>query len=278
VTATREQVLAVARGELGEEEIPHGSNNVKYSRWYGMVGSPWCGMFVSWVAAMAHATDIIPRFAYTPSGAAWFKAKGRFAHIPHVGSIVFYQFPGIDRISHTGIVETVYADGSWVAIEGNTDELGGRTGGKVMRKHRYSLGAQGGFGNPAYAASGPVVVGSHGNPALLSVRAWQQLLEFAPSRQDGIFGPDTRQRSEWMRTAARCCDTTMPGHSATSTIQLIQRIVDTPDDGVWGPNTRARVHSWTRQAQGFLGVSVDGAWGPHTDAAYITFRNAKYRP
>lgn len=270
---TPEQVLAVARSQINETEIPFGSNRCKFSLWYGLIG-PWCGMFVSWVASAAHATEIIPRYAYTPSGAAWFKARGRFSRTPHVGSIVFYQFPGIDRISHTGIVETVYADGSWVAIEGNTDEAGGRTGGKVMRKHRYSVGAQGGFGNPAYSHT--VTSGSHPSPALLSVKTWQRILEFAPDRVDGQYGPDTEQRSQWMRTAARTVNGTLSG-SAKSTIQLIQRVIDTPDDGAWGPASRVRMHVWIRQAQAFLGVTADGVWGPSTDAAYVAFRNAKYR-
>lgn len=275
MTATAKQVVAVARTQINEEEIPHGSNNVKYSRWYGLIG-PWCGMFVSWVAAVAHATDIIPKFAYTPSGAAWFKARGRFGHIPHVGSVVFYQFPGINRISHCGFVIYVYADGSWLAIEGNTDEAGGRTGGKVMIKHRYSVGAQGGFGNPAYAKTSTSTSGSHSNPALLSVKTWQTLLEFAPQSRDGIFGPNTLQRSEWMRTASRRIND-MPGGSARSTIELIQRIVDVKDDGIWGPHTRAGVVNWIRTAQRFFGVTADGVWGPNTDAAYIAFRTHNYR-
>lgn len=274
MAATKEQVLAIARGELGEEEIPHGSNNVKYSRWYGLQG-PWCGMFVSWVASAAHATDIIPRYAYTPSGAAWFQARGRWSKTPHPGAIVFYEFPGIDRISHTGIVETVHSDGSWTAIEGNTDEVGGRTGGKVMRRRRYSVGPRGGFGNPLYGKS-VVADAGHTPPALLNVRTWQTLLEFAPSSRDGIFGPDTLQRSQWMRTAARTVNGTLAG-SARSTIQLIQRVIDTPDDGAWGPASRRAMATWVKSAQRFLGVTADGVWGPATDAAYVAFRNAKYR-
>lgn len=275
-TPTKEHVLAVARSQISEEESPHGSNRCKFSLWYGLIG-PWCGMFISWVADQSGATKIIPRYAYTPSGAQWFKDHGRWSHTPHVGAIVFYVFPGINRISHTGIVEQVFADGSWIAIEGNTDELGGRTGGKVMRKHRYSTGPGGGFGNPRYAAADTSTQGSGHTPAvaLLSVRYWQRLLEFAPAKIDGQFGPATRQRSEWMRTAARTVNGTLKG-SSKSTIQLIQRIVDVPDDGEWGPNSRRGMAKWVKDTQEFLGVTPDGQWGPATDARYVAFRNHFY--
>ena len=282
-TCTKEHLLSVARSQIGVKEEPRGSNNVKYNTWY--YGHPvsgtnyaWCAVGVSWVAAVAHATDIIPKHAYTPSGVNWFKAHGRFGKTPHVGSIVYYQFPGFDRVSHCGIVEVVHADGSWTAIEFNTDDAGSRTGGQVMRKRRYSVGSLGGFGNPAYAPSTPKpsTVGSHIPAALLSVKAWQRLLEFAPSRVDGQFGPDTLQRSEWMRTAARKVKGNLSGTSK-STIELIQRIIDTPDDGAWGPNSRRKMADWVKDAQRFLGVAADGQWGPNTDAAYLAFRRSHYR-
>lgn len=46
-------IADVAIGELGAEgsiESPPGSNNVKYTQHFGMVGSAWCAMFVLWCA------------------------------------------------------------------------------------------------------------------------------------------------------------------------------------------------------------------------------------
>ncbi len=45
---TVDELLAVARSQLGVNEQPAYSNDVPYSRWMGMVGQPWCDMFVSW--------------------------------------------------------------------------------------------------------------------------------------------------------------------------------------------------------------------------------------
>lgn len=49
-----EQVLSLARGEIGVKESPAGSNQVKYNTWfYGREVSgaayPWCMAFVQWV-------------------------------------------------------------------------------------------------------------------------------------------------------------------------------------------------------------------------------------
>ena len=146
---TAQQVLAVARKELGVKESPPGSNKVKYSKWYGMVG-PWCAMFVSWVAAQSGATAIIPRHAYTPDGVKWFKARGAYYSKGRVGDIVYFSWPGMGRVSHVGIVEAVHSDGSYTTIEGNTDAAGGRTGGKVMRQRRKKY--INGFGRPKYGS------------------------------------------------------------------------------------------------------------------------------
>lgn len=148
--ATATGVLNVARKELGYAERP--GNRTKYGRWYGLDGGPWCAIWVSWVADQAGATDIIPRHAYTPAGAAWFEARGRYFRTPKRGDIVFYRFPSMNRISHVGIVETVHSDGSITAIEGNTNAAGSRTGGRVMRKRR-SRSLVAGFGHPAYVSA-----------------------------------------------------------------------------------------------------------------------------
>lgn len=144
----KRRVLNCARDQLGTREQP--INLTKYGAWYNMNGQPWCAMFISWVAAHTGTTSIIPRCAYTPSGAAWFMAHLAWGHTPRVGAIVYYDLAGLGRISHTGIVEQVFPDGSWYAIEGNTNVAGSRDGGGVRRQKRTKVGMLGGFGYPDY--------------------------------------------------------------------------------------------------------------------------------
>jgi len=134
----RDQLLGVARSQLGYRE--RGNNGTKYGRWYGMNHQPWCAMFVSWVAAKSGVGKAIPKFAYCPSGAAWFRRRGRWGHKPRKGAIVFYRFKS-SVINHVGIVEAVRKGGGIVTIEGNTSNA-------VRRRVRRTGIA--GYGYPAY--------------------------------------------------------------------------------------------------------------------------------
>ena len=122
--------------------------------------------------ALAGAAALIPKHAYTPSGAAWFRERGQWGTQPRIGAIVYFQWPSMNRIAHVGIVESVRGDGGVVVIEGNTDSKGGRTGGKVMRQVRRANIA--GYGYPAYGGASTLAAAA---PAALDV--------------DGELGPMT---------------------------------------------------------------------------------------
>lgn len=236
-------MLRVARSQIGVKESPRGSNRVKYTKWYGLIG-PWCAMFVSWVARQAGVgKDVIPTHAYTPDGRNFFRNKNRFYKRPKVGDIVYYQFPGFSRVSHVGIVETVHGDGSWTAIEGNTDAAGGRTGGQVMRKRRYSVGRLGGFGRPAYAKTkgkaktSPKPKGKPKAPGKLDV--------------DGSFGPAT------IRKLQAALGVTVDGVWGPKSKRALQRKLGVTADSVIGPKT-------VKALQRKIGAGIDGAWGRAT--------------
>jgi surface antigen len=200
------QVLNRARSQIGVNEQPFGSNRTAYGAWYGVQGQPWCAMFVSWCTfheGLPLPATIAKGFAYTPAGAAWFQRRRRWTSRPAPGHIVFFNFPGdnVNRISHVGIVESVRPDGSVVTIEGNTDERGGRTGGKVMRKVRR-VGIVG-YGIPDYdgkaASSKPTApafpgrllkVGSKG-PDVKLAQGRLVHLKVARLAIDGEFGTQT---------------------------------------------------------------------------------------
>lgn len=154
--ATVQDVLRVAGVEVGTVEGPR-TNEVKYNRWYyGRTvygrGYPWCATFVSWVMTTANV-GTFARNASVLGFIAAFRQRGQWhAGVAGIapGDVICFEFR---TGHHTGIVEKVGRFGV-LTIEGNTDEAGGRTGGRVMRKDRpYSTHTILGYGRPAYAAT-----------------------------------------------------------------------------------------------------------------------------
>jgi hypothetical protein len=139
---TVQQVLEVAASQNGYVEGPN--NATKYGAWYGVDHQPWCAMFTSWVYAAAGMTqEEYVHAAYCPSAVNAGKARGWIVNTPEPGDQAVYRLGalGYVRACHTGIVASVdLARGTITAWEGNTDEAGGRTGGKVMLKTRPLAG------------------------------------------------------------------------------------------------------------------------------------------
>lgn len=115
----RDRIIEIAIGELGYKE---GYNNdTKYGEWYGMNNQPWCAMFVSWCAAQACLSDIIPKFASCTVGYRTFESMGESTrnHItPKKGDIIFFKWQEDGTPDHVGLVEYV-ENGRVHTIEGN---------------------------------------------------------------------------------------------------------------------------------------------------------------
>ena len=200
MTATAADVLATARAQLGTCERPAGSNRTRYGAAYGGNGQAWCAKFVWWVFRESHASGLIPKAAYTPTFAQWFRDRGRWGSTPRPGAVVFFDFPGdgVNRISHVGLVEAVNRDGTIQTIEGNT--CSGRTGAPrdgdgVWRRTRRTGIA--GFGYPAYGGNGVV---DHSDPRSDVTRRTQAAVHVSA---DGDWGPVTDRAVALVRAAAR---------------------------------------------------------------------------
>ena len=144
--ATANEILAVARKELGYTESPAGSNRTKYGKWFGLDGQPWCMMFVQWCFRQADAQDLLP--AMTASCGALMRAaqaKGCLVTGGYQpGDVVIYDFPGGAATDHCGIVEQL-AGGGIMAIEGNTGTGNDADGGQVQRRVRSNKVILGAF-------------------------------------------------------------------------------------------------------------------------------------
>ncbi|MDN5931830.1 MAG: CHAP domain-containing protein [Pseudonocardia sp.] len=199
--ATAEQVLAVARREIGYREGPNNAN--KYGAAYGMNNVAWCAIWIWWIFKEAGAGHLIhPKTAYTPTAYDWHRSRGQASTTPRVGDLVFYDWPPANRIQHVGIVEAVEPS-AIVTIEGNTSSgtAGSQSdGGGVWRRRRARNSAIVGYAHPAYGApasgSGGAAVNvlRKGSADERAIREAQTLLVaagFPLGLVDGDFGRRT---------------------------------------------------------------------------------------
>lgn len=156
--ATAQQLLDIARAELGTKESPAGSNNVKYNTAYygrevydGLWGTTfaWCVVFLWWCFRQAGAAELFYGGSKTASCRQLLSYHKRQAVTDYQpGDIIFYNFHGKTTAEHVGICESA-GGSSIVTIEGNTGVGNDANGGAVMRRTR-PLGQIVGAYRPAY--------------------------------------------------------------------------------------------------------------------------------
>lgn len=178
---TVNELIAIAKSQLGVKESPPNSNSVKYNTaFYGHpvqdgipkgTTYPWCAVFVWWCF---RGTNLVPKTASCLNMLEWFEKKGQIVKDPKPGDIVFFKYStNKRRTNHVGIV--VAANGKVInTIEGNTSANGGsqNNGGCVMQRNRTSNIVA--FARPKYdgLATEPTTgretlrVGSKGNDVL----------------------------------------------------------------------------------------------------------------
>lgn len=151
---TAEAMVKIERSQIGYREGPN--NLTIFGLLYGLNNQPWCAQFQTWARGPAGCTKIIPKFAYTPAGAQWFKDRDQFhTHGPRKGDLHFVYHASMGRIGHVELVEKVFDDGSFNVIGGNTSNTGSRQGDGVYRLKRRAVSAGGGLGRPHYKAYTP---------------------------------------------------------------------------------------------------------------------------
>lgn len=149
-------VLDVALSQVGVVEAS--DRGTPFHDAFGIARrEPWCAVWVWWVFQQAGESELVPKTAWTPAMAQFYRDRGTFDRTPQPGSLVFYDWPGDgkDRISHVGIVLAVEGD-SIVALEANTRPGPGgdqSDGDGVYQRTRPLNASIVGFGHPAYAAA-----------------------------------------------------------------------------------------------------------------------------
>ena len=143
---TFEDVLTIAKAEIGYTEIPADSNRTKYGRWFGLNGQPWCMMFIMWCFFEAGGYEMPP--IHTASCGSLMRAaqqEGQWVTGNYQpGDVVIFDFPNTQyKTDHCGIVWQAM-EGELLTIEGNTSVDNDSNGGEVMARVRpvaHVLGA-----------------------------------------------------------------------------------------------------------------------------------------
>jgi hypothetical protein len=136
--------IDIAKGEIGKEEVPIGSNwGPDVQKYLASVGidfpASWCMAFVYWCCQQGGESDKLLKTGGVL--AQWNHADPsiRFS-IPKAGDIFIMDFG--QGLGHTGFVESVKMNKIFT-IEGNTNDTGSREGYEVCRRVRQVSSCKG---------------------------------------------------------------------------------------------------------------------------------------
>ena len=193
--SSADEVLKIARSQIGVKESPKNSNKQKYGKEYRANGEPWCAMFVWWVFKHAGCPELFyggKKSAYCPTIADYYIAKKQTVSKSSgkPGDIVLFDFNNNNSSDHIGIIEKKNSNGTYTTIEGNTGVGNNTNGGQVMRRTRYQSDISW-ICRPEYTEK------SSGSIKMLKVKEYQRNLKYYynyyKGEIDGVFGSKTKE-------------------------------------------------------------------------------------
>jgi len=120
------KALDIGSKYIGVKENPLGSNEVMFSKWYGITG-PWCAMFVTYCYVGAGSKAFVKgnRWAYCPFILEDAKAHRNGLKIinktdARPGDVVLFDWNRDGTPDHVGMVLSPVVKGSFKSLEGNT--------------------------------------------------------------------------------------------------------------------------------------------------------------
>jgi hypothetical protein len=135
-----DDIIAIAKNEIGYTESPADSNLTKYGEWFKLNGQPWCAIFASWCYDQAGVPleniGFLHGYAGVQTGVNHFKATNQMTISPIAGDLVFYDWQGDGHYDHTGLFSEDFGD-HFEAVEGNTSLGNQSNGGEVMLRERH---------------------------------------------------------------------------------------------------------------------------------------------
>lgn len=290
-------VLKIARGEIGYSRWTDPLAGTKYGRWfaqdhgsyYGTNGVPYCAMFVSWVFAQAGASCAGLPEAYCPYILNKAKSAGKVLSnkkSAQPGDVVLFDWGGDGVCDHVGIVEKNYG-GYIQTIEGNTSSgtSGSQSNGGVVARRTRSWGTVKAVVRPYYGStsSGSTSTSKKrievdGKLGVNSVTAWQTDLG---SYADGIFQDQRRVNQKYF---PNLISVTFSTSGKSNGIVALQKFLtnhgyscgDYGVDGVLGYDTVIALQKFLREVCGYVKHEINGILDVNTAANVQNAINAGY--
>lgn len=138
------EIIRLALAEVGTKESPPNSNLQKYGEWYGKNGVAWCGIFVSYIMALAKVKwpvniETSKGFLWVPTILIRANQQKWVTEKPVLGDIVVFDWNDDKEPDHVGFFICWVVEGvSFLSIEGNTSKDNQSNGGEVMVRERFA--------------------------------------------------------------------------------------------------------------------------------------------
>lgn len=275
--ATAEDVLNIARAELGYNRYNDPEAGTKYGRWYaqdhgeyfGTTGVPFCVMFASWCLDQAGVScDGMP----AASASVVYRVCNIAKADIQPGDIIVFDFNGMsDGPDHVGICEE--NTGSYInSIDGNVGN------GQVLRRSRpYSqvVGAvrpnyDGASAAPSSQDEDTSDSGETGELLLdcdlgkLTVAAWARQMGLSGDDADGYISYQYKGNFKYLKNFSSLIFNYYDGCPGSPTAKAIQRKVGSANvDGVLGQVDIQNIQHWLNENFGYH-MLEDGICGPTT--------------
>ncbi len=272
--ASAEDVLGVARGQIGYSRWSDPQPGTVYGRWfaditgdsyYGESGVPYCAMFVSWCFAQAGATFPGYPSAYCPDivSAGYAAGATPYNEDARPGDLVLFDWQGDGEADHVGIVESNHPESSTMTtIEGNTSsgDAGSQSnGGGVYRRER-PYGSIRCVVRPDYdgAASGAPADGKLAVDGWWGAKTTERLQEFFGTQIDGVVS-DQCEADRWRHVGCPSFEYDGGGGGSMLIAAMQQRLrqcgYELGCDGLCGPAT---IHALVEYFSPTSGCTDDG--------------------
>ncbi len=134
----RDQIAVTYLSQVGVTEATGANDGVMVETYQASAdlqkGDPWCAAFVNWCFEVNGIEGPRSFAGYSP---AWFPSGRHINDPPERADIfgIYYSTKG--RIAHVGFIDR-WGDTYVITVEGNTNGVGSRDGGAVLKKRRLA--------------------------------------------------------------------------------------------------------------------------------------------